>query len=126
MTRNIYRPTLKLATLLIFLLVVTGCLFLHEVSEDEEIADGKAKSAIVISAVEQFKLDNGHYPETMEDLMPKYLTEIPITLTGHQIEYHRDRDFYIVSFELKKRTKLPAGCGYLRDLDTWECSYGAE
>jgi hypothetical protein len=126
MARYAHGFSLKLAASLLLLLVITGCLFPHNISKDDEIADGKAKSSVVIQSIEQFKLDNGHYPVAMEDLMPKYLTEIPITLTGHQIEYYRDEDFYTVSFMLKRRSKLPEGCGYHRYLDIWECSYGAE
>lgn len=126
MARRIRKAMLNSAISLFLLLFVYGCVFSGYVSEEQEIMDGKEKSYIVIRAVEQYKLDNGHCPEAIEDLIPKYLIEVPTTLTGYQIEYNRDREFFIVSFALRKRSKLPEGCGYHRYLDAWECSYGTE
>ena len=108
------------------LLLSLACTLIPSTTKNEEIIDGKKKAEIVILAVEQYKTKNGHYPERMNELLPEFLKEIPITITGHPIEYQVDGDYYIVGFLLKKRAKIQESCGYIRRLSAWECSYSTE
>lgn len=43
----------------------------------------------VIEALEEFESDNLRYPDKLEELVPKYLTTIPLSEEGVSIEYSK-------------------------------------
>ncbi len=113
-------------TMITLIIILGECRLIPETSEEDEIRDGQQKAEIVIRAVEQYKLDYGKYPNRLEDIVPYYLEQVPITVTGYLIDYYVDGDYYFVHFQLSKRGNLEAGCAYIRRLELWDCSYGAE
>ena len=46
------------------------------------------RSKPLISAIEQYKRDNGEYPNKLEDLVPKYLSRVPNTKIPAYPEYY--------------------------------------
>jgi hypothetical protein len=50
---------------------------------DKALADLGNRFAPVIQSIEQFKKDSGQYPKSLQDLIPKYLKEIPSTNLGN-------------------------------------------
>ncbi len=54
--------------------------------------DGYRRAAPVIVALEKFHDDQGHYPENLNELTPKYVASPPAFL------YRRDGDSYSLSF----------------------------
>ena len=76
---------------------------------------GYRAAAPVITALEKFHADRGHYPESLGDLVPAYLPDRkdllyrgraqPVNAPGHdesipedEFGYHRDGDTYILMF----------------------------
>ena len=73
-------------------------------SEKKLLANGNK----IIFAVEKFATENGHFPKTLDDLVPKYLQEIPKTdwkrryLLSFKVEdavfsYSRDDTHFFIS-----------------------------
>ncbi|MBN2501779.1 MAG: hypothetical protein JXB38_13445 [Anaerolineales bacterium] len=94
---------------------------------NEEIKSGKEQLEMIIQAIEQYYEDTGAYPESLDALIPDYLDEIPLTITGQQFEYGLfDHYIYIVKFEIARKRNPDTNsvwlCGYIRSSDLWECS----
>jgi len=87
-----------------------------------EIREGQCKGNLILSAIENFYQDNKHYPDQLEDLVPFYLEEIPITDTGQPFIYRQTPDIYVLLFHLT--TKNGVSCAYTKRLSDWECSQG--
>lgn len=71
---------IKLASILIWIILVV--LFTHTFWIAETVRDFSRNFAInnaekIITAIEAFKIDNNQYPNSLEDLSPKYLRKIP-------------------------------------------------
>ena len=75
------------------------------------------KNTITVLALERFRLNNGHLPKTLNELVPKYLTSLPIDpFTGEKLKYKigsiellinkEDPHTYEKSYK-KNITKLP-------------------
>jgi hypothetical protein len=57
-------------------LLLGGCVYLWELftgESDENVAAGKS----IVAAIEAFNGKNGRYPEKLEELVPRFLPEIP-------------------------------------------------
>lgn len=50
---------------------------------------------IIVKAVKDYKKDHGEYPDSLELIMPDYLTEIPTGVDGRNISYFKRENGYI-------------------------------
>lgn len=90
-------------------------------SRDDETRAGVATGYKIINALDRYYQDNQQYPEQLSDLKPKYLEEIPLTITGQPFSYSllKSPDAlypYVLGFDLAT-TNLAFGCAY----PGWEC-----
>ena len=74
-----------------------GCCSPYECSAAVE---GRSNYAPVIDALASYRNDHGNYPETLEELIPAYASEIPTTssVDSTGLEYFRMKDSYLFSF----------------------------
>lgn len=87
------------------------------------MVDGIEKINLVIDAVENYYGDNGRYPEKIEELIPKYLDEKPVTLTGEEIWYEKEeKDQYLVGYN-PTETRY---CIYKKEIGDIECGRYSE
>lgn len=80
---------------------------------------GYAVSEPVIAALEQFKADNGFYPEMLVDLVPEYLPDVPTKDNVLDFSYSSTGDSFAFSFHY-----LGPGmntCTFTPE-DQWRCS----
>ena len=97
-----------------------------EMTYQEEITIGEKLGDSIIQKIEAFYSEHGKYPDSLEDLIPKYLDEVPVTINGDPFRYQLNQvNIYILSFKVV-RHDLPTSCGYLRNIETWDCSHGVE
>jgi hypothetical protein len=90
------------------------------ISEEREI--GMQQGNEIVAAIENYYRETSQYPNHLDELVPVYLNEIPLTITGEQFEYRLvEPHFYSLSFLLRRRGERFA-CTYMGDLKTWECS----
>lgn len=104
MRRSRYRFALIVATCVACLLTVAGVAGLIYTLQskvyqawdfDPQWADANILVAFPIqSALERFRNDHGAYPETLDDLTPKYLFSIPATCSTHRVHQAGDRWWY--------------------------------
>jgi hypothetical protein len=63
---------------------------------------------------------NIRYPERLDELIPLYLEEIPITITGQEYEDIVTEEFdYMLVFNVSRNGNVWF-CGYLRDMELWD------
>jgi hypothetical protein len=87
---------------------------------NEESEESKVIGNQIVAAIERYYQDTGSYPESLGDLIPHYLDEIPKTTTGHGFAYHLyDNDYYILEFPFTRRN---IACGYTPVSKEWECT----
>jgi hypothetical protein len=85
--------TIFLSGLLTF--VGTSIILVKQEAQSAENAKG------IVKALNSYNADKGAYPVTLKDLLPNYLTTIPITAMGisdHAFTYRRLEDSYFLSF----------------------------
>ena len=139
-TKNIHRLFI-LPLLLVFLVCCTSNRFpkgvysstkIEEkpISQAEEFDTGKTTGNSIVNALEEYYLENGVYPETLEVLIPNYLSELPTTITGQMFNYKllsiESSNPYSLSFPLS--TKISTACYYFRSLELqglnpWDCGF---
>lgn len=87
-----------------------------------EINQGIHTGNLIVGAIEFYFRENGEYPHSLDKLTPKYIQEIPETVTGQQYVYAIfDPHIYVLNFKIAN-LDFRYGCSYMRNLDTWECS----
>lgn len=52
-----------------------------------DYAQKKASLAALSDAVRQYNVQEGHYPQTLQDLTPNYISRIPDAPTGYKWNY---------------------------------------
>ena len=89
----------------------------------EEISSGEEQGDRIIEAIERYSQSTGHYPQSLENLVPEFINAIPVTMTGKKFFYRLDEsDICVVGFDLAR--KAHAACSYSRRLDAWDCEIG--
>lgn len=95
-----------------------------------EINEGIAIGNQIVRAIEVYNLDQGHYPPTLDDLVPVYLSEIPLTTTGQQYFYRPfdstdplAPEIYWLAFRVAEQQNVT--CTYLRRLGYWDCNFAS-
>ena len=71
----IQRPKWGIAVLRVSMPLLTLAIAISNGSLQWKISDVNAER--VIKACEEFRVVNGHYPSSLEELVPKYLTSVP-------------------------------------------------
>jgi hypothetical protein len=97
---------------------------------DQEIKSGIERGNRIVKAIESYHNAKSQYPSTLNDLVPKYLADIPITSTGQAFFYRLfDQsnplapEVYWVSFRAINQDHV--ACTYYRRLDYWDCDYSS-
>jgi hypothetical protein len=105
-------------------MVVFGLIIvlLASYSEKGSIHENEKIGEQIINALYTYKQAHGVFPNTLNDLVPDYLDEIPKTKGGHDFSYGIDPygDFGLV-FKVDARHY----CG-TDNHNSWECSYYGE
>jgi hypothetical protein len=57
------------------------------VVQPEVFAQKKVDTASLTQAVQQYNAAEGHYPATLQDLVPTYLAKVPDAPPGYKINY---------------------------------------
>ena len=102
--------------------LLTACTFVptEEPPGVGEKADrGYAVSAPIINALEQYKSEKGTYPDSLDELVPDYLTSIPTEVNDNPLAYKKNSDSFSLSFYY-----LDPGmnaCTYTPE-NAWRCS----
>ena len=88
-----------------------------------ELAEAQStirNSEPVVSALRTYYAQVGHYPTTLEDLVPFYLTQMPTPLgTVSPLHYSRNRDDFSLSFTFT--TTCAHTCERMASAGEWEC-----
>lgn len=104
----------------------TGTLDPTMIEIEQERSSGMEQIKGIIEALELYYQYNGNYPEKLDMLTPKYLTEIPVTITGQKFEYYLDgSDEYVIFFNVTRSSspEKTAYCSFLRYMAVWECGW---
>ncbi|PKO15875.1 MAG: hypothetical protein CVU39_10170 [Chloroflexi bacterium HGW-Chloroflexi-10] len=88
----------------------------------DSIKKGKEKVYVVVDAVEKYYDDFGHYPGTINDLIPDYLPELPYTSEGYEIIYELS-DYYIYAVGYYPERRY---CAFTKHKELWECGFYSE
>ena len=111
---------------LIFVLAIACLLFGACANHSDEIGEANKKIAEqIINALANYSQDNRRFPSQLADLVPHYLSNIPVTAEGAEFFYKSDMvvEYYLCfenSFE-----KIP-GCCYIPQHELWDCTRGVE
>jgi hypothetical protein len=99
-------------------------------SLDQEIKTGIERGNRIVQAIEVYHTAKGEYPPSLNELMPVYLNDLPITSTGQAYFYRLfdtgsplASDVYWVSFRAINQDHV--ACTYFRMLDYWDCNYSS-
>lgn len=118
-------PKFKLAVILLVTFALGACCtpysqsFCCEPDDCPQAKDGFARYASLISALEVYKKNNDQYPESLEELKPKYIEHILIG-EGDKFSYAISDGKYELSF-----TYYGPGaniCSYTSEVSKWSCS----
>ena len=100
-----------LFTLLVVVLGSCGKLSISEA----EITLNKARGQLLIDVIEQYRVAEGKPPAQLQDLVPTYLQDVPMTTMGPDFIYYTDENEYSLVFGASK------GCSYSSDTRYWFC-----
>ena len=97
---------------------------------DQEMKSGIERGNRIVKAIETYHNATGQYPSTLNDMVPKYLSDIPITTTGQAFFYRLfdpnsplAQEVYWVSFRAINQDHV--ACTYYRRLDYWDCDFAS-
>jgi hypothetical protein len=97
---------------------------------DREIEDGIERGNLIVQAIEAYTRAKGFYPAGLDDLVPDYLSELPLTSTDQPFFYRVfDRttvmspEIYWVSFRVVSLNNVT--CTYYRRLQYWDCNFAS-
>lgn len=99
-------------------------------SVDTEIADGIERGNRIVEAIEAYIIAKGFYPAALDDLVPDYLPELPLTITNQPFFYRvferttiMSPELYWVSFRVASQNNVT--CTYYRRLEYWDCNFSS-
>ncbi|HEX5223007.1 MAG TPA: hypothetical protein VFZ59_25845 [Verrucomicrobiae bacterium] len=78
---------------------LSGLFFSNYVNSgvDENVALANQRLVLATLAIERFRNDNGRRPESLDELVPKYLAEVPEDpFTGMELEYRGKEKGYVI------------------------------
>lgn len=94
--------------------------------ENPVITENEAIAQSIMEALGQYEQVYGTYPETLDELSPKFIDEIPLTVDGYEFSYRYYSEIgYEIGFSVRNIFgAVESGCGYMSRFDMWECSPG--
>lgn len=102
----------------LFILITSAC-----TTPSDEIRANQERASEIIKAINSYEQDYGQFPEQLDVLVPKYLSQLPKTIMGEMFTYSPDHlDGYYLIFDVVSKQNL--GCRYIYRLQGWDCSYG--
>ncbi|MCC5830097.1 MAG: hypothetical protein JJU36_11680 [Phycisphaeraceae bacterium] len=87
-------------------------------------AEGFRRAALVALAIERYRLVEGGTPETLDELVPNYLSEIPANPYPTPLEYHPLDEGYFVGFH-RRGTRINQSWVEPSDPGTWQRPSGS-
>jgi hypothetical protein len=81
---------------------------------------GKRAATAILRSLESYRGDHGMYPETLEELMPAYLSKRPMLSNGRRFSYQRIVSNYKLTFNYTN--PLPIHCSY-EPARKWYCEW---
>ncbi len=110
-----------LLSCLILASCISACTTGRIVNETIKINEGRASE--LISALARYHQVHSQFPGQLDLLVPSYLKQIPVTLSGQKFEYTLDTlEGYYLTFHADDNGGV--GCGYNQRLKGWDCSRG--
>lgn len=117
-------------------ITISGCTTLFRDADADNDSDKQTAETIII-AIDQYQLDHGEFPDSLDLLVPDYLTGIPGTIRGGDFEYYpfhdSDRgDDYELCFYDDTTRSTDYGCCYMwwfdnpPNYDGWDCTQGID
>jgi hypothetical protein len=90
---------------------------------NEIITANQERASEIISALARYQQAHGQFPDQLDLLVPTYLAQIPITISGQNFEYQPNAlEGYYLLFLVDSDESL--ACGYNKRLEGWDCSRG--
>ena len=115
----------KLAAVAFGVFLVLAIYFSFDIGMDHS-SDGinRRNGEQIAAAIEQYKLNNGNYPETLELLIPEYFDELPeIKRYGRKNWlYTTNSEQYSLGFEYINDTYYCSICILSTDTSEWTCN----
>jgi len=97
---------------------------------DLEIEDGIEQGNLIVEAIEAYISARGFYPAALADIVPDYLSALPVTKSSQAFFYRVfDRttvmspEIYWVSFRVASQNNVT--CTYYRRLQYWDCNFAS-
>jgi len=107
----------RISVIVLTIIILISCTD-YDSRRDQEIGNS------IISAITAYRNDHKALPSTLNDLIPKYISEIPSTSSGGEFRYILSPvdGGYNLCFS-GPRTKH-SGCCYLPRFNLWDCTEG--
>lgn len=61
--------------------------YVKSMAQDQKDAGKTIDTTSINQAIQLFNVQEGHYPKTLQDLVPNYMPKIPTAPYGYKIEY---------------------------------------
>jgi hypothetical protein len=106
----------------LFILFLCACLLALQIinyNAFNRYIQNTEKVQVIIDAIYRYKQINGTFPQTLDNLRPDFLKEIPTTVTGESF-FYRTVDGFLIGFS----GTLHHGCRYTDQYKNWECGSG--
>lgn len=115
-TRSFFIP--RIILLLYLLTILTSCFF-EEPAKTSKAKQGFATLSPTIQSLTKYYKTTNKYPDSLDSLVPNYLSSIPQEFDDIPIQYQKKDDSYILKFSYQK----PGinHCVYTPKTD-WNCS----
>jgi hypothetical protein len=77
----------------------------------------------LVLAITTFHERTGHYPDTLNELVPTEIEYIPVQPDGHPFVYNTDDTHFTLVYKLPSRSWFPVTCTYVSgsSLEVWSC-----
>jgi hypothetical protein len=97
---------------------------------NQEIEAGMEQGNQIVEAVEAYLRARGFYPATLADLVPDYLSALPVTITSQSFFYRvferttvMSPEIYWISFRVVSQSSVT--CTYHRRIQYWDCNFAS-
>src|SRR5688572_13489767 len=110
------KTTTLIIAVSVLLLVLLGC---STYDEDKLMAENMEIGNPLVEAIHLYHDEEGELPEELDDLVPAFLTEVPLTTEGARFGYSQsEEDMFSLCFPVRGEP----GCCYIQRFEVWECA----